>query len=387
MQTMDRPMLNIEKEYLSLREEILQLFRIRVQLATYSTIATGTILTIGFNVKEPHIFLLPYIILIPSMYRSFTCLYQIIKIATYQRVILEPQSTGMFKWETLQNICDSIEKRSTPLSKVDLRFSLIYFGLIFACYTLYVNFFSKNYSLDSIQIQFLWEPVLVAIFTLFVTANYLRRCLQLPSKAREMHKNWRKSYNYYLGKMDTKHLSPVILAIGGAAFSPADKEYQEIEKLGNSLAGEGYTIVSGGYLGLMQAISKGAFLAGGHTVGILTQDLDQIPPNTYLKESVKTKNMYDRCRIMFEMADIILVFKGGVGTLAEFMLLWDLEILKIIPPKPILLIGGFWHDLIDSLFNVLPITEDRKKFIKIIDDFGNTISTIKEVRTQRETNP
>ena len=107
-----------------------------------------------------------------------------------------------------------------------------------------------------------------------------------------------------------------ITSFGSAFISKDEKLYTEIESIGKHLGEAGYTVCSGGYGGSMEAISKGAFEAGGKTIGIGVKGKNSAQ-NPYLSEFVLSENLMERILTLIHKADVFIVFKGGTGTLVE----------------------------------------------------------------------
>lgn len=118
--------------------------------------------------------------------------------------------------------------------------------------------------------------------------------------------------------------------------------------MGRLLAKSGFDVCSGGYAGIMEAVSKGARSVGGKTIGITVQGWENIP-NEYLDEEAKMPNLMERITELVTIADGYVILRGGTGTLVELSVTLELMNKSAMPEKPLVLLGKFWNNLIEIL--------------------------------------
>src|SRR4029077_16792063 len=99
-------------------------------------------------------------------------------------------------------------------------------------------------------------------------------------------------------------------------------EYQEAKDLGRRLAEAGFTICTGGYLGVMEAASRGAREKGGRVLGIVMNQFKS-EPNRYLTDKVASDHFYDRLQNLITRSVGFVAFRGGMGTVTEISLFWN----------------------------------------------------------------
>lgn len=147
-----------------------------------------------------------------------------------------------------------------------------------------------------------------------------------------------------------------ISVFGGSRCTTEAEEYQEALKLGRLLAEAEFDVCSGGYAGVMEAVSIGAHQAEGHVVGI-TMDQFKSPPNPYLKSVVPSKDFYGRLERLIMDSDGYIAMRGGMGTVTEISLVWNKLTMRVMPMKPLILLGDFWREVIEGLGRHLVISD------------------------------
>ena len=124
--------------------------------------------------------------------------------------------------------------------------------------------------------------------------------------------------------------------------------YTEATELARRLAKSGFTIFSGGNAGIMQAANKGAFEAGGASVGLNIRLSENDTLNKYLTDSITFDHFFVRKVMLAFASEAYIYFPGGFGTLDEFTEILTLVQTKKIREVPIVLYGAeFWNPLVD----------------------------------------
>ena len=125
--------------------------------------------------------------------------------------------------------------------------------------------------------------------------------------------------------------------------------YQDTVAVGKAIAEAGYGVISGGYAGLMAAASQGAASADGTVIGVTTATLKElrgIQPNQWLTDEIHYPTMRERLMHLIQEPDAHVVMPGGIGTLAELIMVWELMRVHELPDRPIILFGDYWGDLL-----------------------------------------
>jgi uncharacterized protein (TIGR00730 family) len=139
----------------------------------------------------------------------------------------------------------------------------------------------------------------------------------------------------------------IVTVFGGSKFTEDSPEYREAEELGGLLAGSGFTICTGGYLGVMEAASRGAREHGGRVYGIVMNQF-RSEPNRYLTDKVATNHFYERLQNLITRSVGFVAFRGGMGTVTEVSLVWNKLQTGVIGRRPLVLIGDCWKPVVEA---------------------------------------
>jgi len=143
----------------------------------------------------------------------------------------------------------------------------------------------------------------------------------------------------------------IISVFGGASPKEGSAAYLEAYQMGKLLGEAGLTIMTGGYVGTMEASSKGANEAGAKVIGVTCDEIEAFrptTPNAWITEEWRCDSFKERLDHVVEDCDAAIALGGGVGTLVEISLTWNHLILHTIPPKPLILVGEGWYHLMET---------------------------------------
>ena len=147
-------------------------------------------------------------------------------------------------------------------------------------------------------------------------------------------------------------------AFGSSRINENDPRFADVEALAFKLAEAGWDGMTGGHQGMMAAFSQGITRGGGHVRGI-TLERFPTPPGSTLSEEVRARNFFERMQVLIEDADAYLVLPGGLGTLAELAMSWDLLAINVLEPRPLILYGEMWRSVVDELQESLVMSVDH----------------------------
>jgi uncharacterized protein (TIGR00730 family) len=160
----------------------------------------------------------------------------------------------------------------------------------------------------------------------------------------------------------------VASVFGSSRIGEGDQEYADARHLGALLAGRGWTVCTGGYAGAMDAVSRGAREAGGHVIGVTMAAWDgRLTPNVWLAETRPAADLFARLRELM-IADAWIALAGGIGTLAEVALGWNLLQTNDVEPRPLVLIGPRWRAMLGAVERELILGPRDLELVRLVED-------------------
>ena len=171
---------------------------------------------------------------------------------------------------------------------------------------------------------------------------------------------------------------------GSSRVKTDDKYYKMAEELAKMLAKEGYAIISGGGPGIMEAANKGAFKAGGESIGLNIEIPREQKPNKFVKTLLNFRYFFCRKVMFVKYASAYVVFPGGYGTMDEFFEALTLIQTKRIKTFPVVLVGGeYWRELVEWIngelikrryisqkdANIFHVADTSQEVVEVIKNF------------------
>ena len=139
----------------------------------------------------------------------------------------------------------------------------------------------------------------------------------------------------------------IVTIFGGSKCNESTEEYQQAMEIGSRLAEAGFIICTGGYLGVMEAASRGAREKGGRVFGIVMNQFKS-EPNRYLTDKVASAHFYERLQNLITRSVGFIALRGGMGTVTEISLVWNKLQTGVLEPRPIVLLGESWRRVVQS---------------------------------------
>jgi uncharacterized protein (TIGR00730 family) len=159
----------------------------------------------------------------------------------------------------------------------------------------------------------------------------------------------------------------IVTIFGGAKCKEDSAEYAQAVRVGQLLAEQGITICTGGYLGVMEAASRGAHERSGRVLGIVMNQFKS-EPNRYLTDKVASAHFYERLQHLITRSVGFVALRGGMGTVTELSLVWNKIQTRVIEPRPLVLLGDFWKPVVEAWQKYLVVSDDDVSLI----DFAAT---------------
>ena len=159
----------------------------------------------------------------------------------------------------------------------------------------------------------------------------------------------------------------IVTIFGGSRCNENSPEYQEAKEVGGRLAEAGFTICTGGYLGVMEAASRGAREKGGRVLGIVMNQFKS-EPNRFLTDKVATDHFYDRLQNLITRSVGFVALRGGMGTVTEISLVWNKLQTGVLEKRPLVLVGDCWKQVVAAWQENLVVSDSDVSYL----DFAET---------------
>ncbi len=159
----------------------------------------------------------------------------------------------------------------------------------------------------------------------------------------------------------------IVTIFGGSRCREDSAEYKEAKAVGARLAEAGFTICTGGYLGVMEAASRGAREAGGRVLGIVMNQFKG-EPNRYLTDKVATDHFYDRLQNLIQRSVGFVALRGGMGTVTEISLVWNKLQTGVIEKRPLVLLGDCWKPVVECWKENLVVSQSDVALLDFADN-------------------
>src|SRR5437660_12553239 len=177
---------------------------------------------------------------------------------------------------------------------------------------------------------------------------------------------------------------PAVTVFGGSRVEPDSDEYLQAQQLGRALAERGFSVVTGGYNGVMEAVSRGAKEAGGHVIGVtvdvIARNLERMP-NAFVDQEVRTAALLERIDKLVELGAAYVVLPGGAGTLAELGIVWNLALLGALQDKLIVVVGLGWERVLRTMIQELHTIEADLHWLRFVPDVDAAAEMLAESLT------
>jgi len=215
---------------------------------------------------------------------------------------------------------------------------------------------------------------------------------QLGNLSRESWKIFQIIAEFVEGFERLSHIAPSVSIFGSARIDHDHPYYQLTENIARELSDAGFTIVSGGGPGIMEAANKGAFEGKSPSVGLNISLPNEQSGNTYQDISLNFRHFFSRKVMFVKYASAYVVLPGGFGTLDELA-----EILTLVQTGksrkiPIILVGTeFWQGLLEwfssSMLNTGTISASDLDLMQLVDNPEQVANAIFEYYENRSFEP
>ncbi len=139
-------------------------------------------------------------------------------------------------------------------------------------------------------------------------------------------------------------IGPCVTVFGSARFGAGNPYYEKAEAVGAAIASMGFTTMTGGGPGIMEAANKGAYEAGGYSVGCNIILPFEQKPNSYLHKWIDIPYFFVRKVVLLKYSYAFVVFPGGMGTMDELFEALTLIQTKMIKDFPVIIFGKEYYE-------------------------------------------
>lgn len=181
------------------------------------------------------------------------------------------------------------------------------------------------------------------------------------------------------------HFKKNVTIFGSTSVSEKHSYYQEARKLGRFLAEKGYNVITGGGPGIMEAANRGAFEAGGISIGINIELSEGQRMNSYVNRPIGFYYFFTRKVMLSFSSDVYVFFPGGFGTLDEFFEMVTLvQTKKLKKDVPIIVVKKeYWEPLfkwleLEVYLKYKAITKENLKIFQIVDSAQEAMEIIEK---------
>lgn len=194
-------------------------------------------------------------------------------------------------------------------------------------------------------------------------------------------------YNFIKAFRRMHFIGPCVTVFGSARFGPETAHYQNAEKIGAEMAKLGFTVMTGGGPGIMEAANKGAYEAGGYSVGCnIILPIEQ-KPNPYLHKWIYIPYFFVRKVILVKYSYAFIVMPGGIGTLDELFEALTLIQTKMINGFPLVVFDTKYHKELWHHIKIMEknesISQEDMKLLFVTDSVEELVEHIKKYSIQK----
>ena len=189
------------------------------------------------------------------------------------------------------------------------------------------------------------------------------------------------------GFEDLAQITNGVAIFGSARTRPDDPVYQAARETAALLAHSGFAVITGGGPGIMEAANRGAFEAGGMSVGCNIELPHEQGANPYLTHSLKFKYFFVRKMMFVKYSNAFIIFPGGFGTLDELFEALTLIQTRKIRNFPVVLYGSeYWQGMLDWIKGPVlgegKVSEHDLKLLHLADSPAEIVEIISRSRSQ-----
>jgi uncharacterized protein (TIGR00730 family) len=154
-----------------------------------------------------------------------------------------------------------------------------------------------------------------------------------------------------------------ITVFGASHTTSGEPLYEQALLLGKLIGGAGWGVLTGGYIGTMEAVSRGVAESGSHVIGVTCDEIENwrhLSPNRWVMEERRFPTNIQRLISLIKGCDAAVALPGGIGTLSEVAVMWSQLQIGAITPRPLILVGPGWRSSIETFIETQGVLIPKK---------------------------
>jgi len=168
-----------------------------------------------------------------------------------------------------------------------------------------------------------------------------------------------------------------ITVFGSSLPEEGGEEFETAYQLGKLLAQKNFNVCTGGYRGIMTAVSKGAKEEKGEAIGI-TVDLWGIKANEYITKEIRCLSLFERISKLVEIGDAYVILQGGTGTLLELSAVWEFMNKNQMERKPVVCHSQMWKEIVSVMERQIEKERRETGLIKLCENVNQIVNYLSE---------
>ena len=171
---------------------------------------------------------------------------------------------------------------------------------------------------------------------------------------------------------------PVVAVIGASITQPGEPDYEAGIRLGRLLAESGIAVATGGYEGLMEAVSAGAAQVGGEVIGITAPAVfaGRSGANQHVTDERPAATLTERIHDLVSISDAVVALPGSLGTFTELVVAWNVAYVAPLgggSTRPVIAVGPLWGGLVPLLAEQLGASADLVHCVDTVEQAAAAI--------------
>jgi len=207
------------------------------------------------------------------------------------------------------------------------------------------------------------------------------------SRFKELLFTFKVQWSFIKGFRKMHFIGPCVTIFGSARFKSDNPYYKSAEEIGTAMVKLGFAVMTGGGPGIMEAANKGAYEAGGYSVGCNIILPFEQEPNAYLHRWIDIPYFFVRKFLLLKYSYAFVVMPGGIGTLDELFEALTLIQTKMIQNFPVVIFGSEYHKELCQHIEVMvkneSISPEDMKLLFVTDSVEELVQHIQTYAIQR----